>query len=295
MKAEDLKKFEKAGSITKQTVAFARTLVKKDMLLREIAEAIEQKIRDLGGRPAFPVNLSMNEIAAHATPSYEDTQRARGLLKVDLGVHVDGFVADTAFSLDLENSALNKQLIASAEQALAAALKVARVGVALRVIGKTITDSAGQHGFTPIRNLSGHSITEYDLHAGLTIPNYDNGDETALEEGAYAIEPFITNGNGMVRDGKLSGIYQLVKQGAVRDSVAREVLAYIVDEYQTLPFCSRWIHAKFGTRGLIALKRIEETGMLHHYAHLVESAGAVVAQAEHTILVSASGTTITTA
>lgn len=276
---------EKAGVIAQEAVRYARSLVKKDMPLKEIADTIEAKIISLGGKPAFPVNLSINEIAAHATPAYNSTERSHGLLKVDIGVHVDGAIADTAFSVDLENSSVHRNLIESAEAGLAAASRLVGYGVTLTTLGRAVDTVIRSRGATTVVNLSGHAIEEYDVHAGITIPNYDNGDSTKLDEGVYAIEPFATNGSGKVVDGKPSGIYQLTKQGAVRDSSARAVLAFIIDEYQTLPFCSRWIHAKFGARGLLGLRFIEQAGLLHHYAQLVESGNGIVAQAEHTFLV----------
>ncbi len=275
----------KAGQISRDVVAYARSIVKKDMPLKELADTIEAKIVSLGGKPAFPVNLSINEIAAHATPAYDSTDRAYGLLKVDIGVHVEGEIADTAFSVDLDNTLENKKLIEAAEAGLAAAQHLVKKGVALNVLGRAVDTVIRSRGATTVINLSGHAIESYDVHAGVTIPNYDNSDTTKLEEGIYAIEPFATNGHGKVVDGRPSGIYQLVKQGSVRDTFARAVLVFITEEYQTLPFCSRWIHAKFGTRGLVALRFIEQAGLLHHYAQLVESGKGIVAQAEHTFLV----------
>lgn len=285
---------EKAGHIAAQAVAYGRSVVKKGMLLRELAEDIEKKIVALGGKPAFPVNLSINEVAAHATPSYDSDEKAHGLLKVDIGVHVEGWIADTAFSVDLDGNELHTRLIHAAEHALEAAVDVAKNGVALRVIGAAVEESITGHGFVPVHNLSGHGIEQHDVHAGLTVPNYDNGSSAILEEGVYAIEPFSTNGHGRVRDGKPSGIYQLVKAGAVRDAVAREVLVFIDENYQTLPFCSRWIHAHFGVRGLLALRILEQAGVLHHFAQLIEVSGGVVAQAEHTLIVDKKGVKVTT-
>ncbi len=283
---QDVGKIVRAGEIARSSVEYARGIVKKDMLLRELAEKVEGKILELGGKPAFPVNLSINEIAAHATPAHDGDEKAHGLLKVDIGVHIDGFIADTAFSVDLENSEENKKLIDAAEEALSVAVKLVKEGVALNTLGREITSTIKSYGCVPVANLSGHSIESYEVHAGITIPNYDNGNTTGLEEGLYAIEPFSTNGHGSVRDGRLSGIYHLKKEGNVRDGFAREVLGYIMEEYQTLPFCSRWIVRKFGTRGLLALRMIEQAGLLYHYAQLVESGHGVVAQAEHTLLVS---------
>ena len=138
----------------------------------EIAEKIESKIIELGGKPAFPTNLSINEIAAHYTPSYNDETLAHGLLKVDLGVHIDGFISDTSFSLDLEDSEENKKLIEASKKALEEAKKTIEKGIQINKIGKAIQETIESYGFSPIINLSGHQIEQYNLHAGLTIPKY---------------------------------------------------------------------------------------------------------------------------
>ena len=294
MESKSRDKLVRAGNVAAQAVVYGRSIVRRGMLLRELAEMIEKKIVELGGEPAFPVNLSINEIAAHATPSYDSEEKAHGLLKVDIGAHVDGWIADTAFSVDLEKSELNEKLIHAAEAALDEAMKVAKEGVELRLIGNAVEKTITAHGFVPVHNLSGHGIEQHDVHAGLTIPNYDNASNEILDEGVFAVEPFSTNGHGRVRDGKPSGIYQFTQPGTVRDRTAREVLSFIVEKYDTLPFCSRWIHAKFGTRGLLALRLLEQAGALHQYAQLVEVSGGIVAQAEHTIIVTKKETKITT-
>lgn len=294
MNKEEIENIEKAGKIARETVAYAKTIVKKGAKVLDLANHIEKKIYDLGGRPAFPVNLSMNDTAAHDTPSWNDERKAEGLLKVDIGVHVDGYVADTAISFDLENSSLNKKLIEAAQSGLKEALLVAEKKGRMNDIGKAVHDEVVKHGFVPIVNLSGHSIERYDLHAGVTVPNYANGDNEKMDLGLYAIEPFTTNGSGKVRDGRPSGIYQIQKEASVRDNFAREVLAFIIEEYSTLPFASRWIHAKFGTRGLLALRQIQAAGILHEYAQLVETGKGIVAQAEHTVLVTKDKVVVTT-
>mgnify|MGYP001600807856 CR=1 FL=1 len=287
-------KFLKVGKMASEVVKYAKSFIKKDMLLQEIADKIESKAVELGGRPAFPTCLSINEIAAHDSPVFNDTRKAHGLMKVDLGVHIDGCIADTAFSIDLENSDENKKIITTAEKAVLAACKIINVGVTTSEIGAAIEKEILSAGFNPIHNLSGHSIEPYHLHAGVTIPNYNNSQNLPLEEGVYAIEPFVTPGLGKVKDGKLSGIYRLEREASIRDAFAREVLAFIYEEYQTLPFCSRWICKKFGTRGLLALKRIEEAGILHHYPQLIEISGKKVAQVEHTVMIEKGKKTITT-
>lgn len=291
---KNIEDYKKAGKIASEVVKFAKSFIKPGMPLLEIADKIEEKITELGGKPAFPVNLSINEIAAHYTPSFNDTAKAHGLLKVDLGVHVNGCVADTAFSLDLENSEENKKLIEAAELALKKAEEKISIGEELGRIGAEIENAIKSKGFLPIQNLSGHAMDIYNLHSGITIPNYNTLQKTEITEGVYAIEPFSTNGFGAVRDGKPSGIFKIDREGSVRDNFAREVLAFIIDEYQTLPFCSRWICKKFSSRGLLALRRIEEANILHSYPQLIERNNCKVAQAEHTILLTKKEKIITT-
>lgn len=285
----DKQKILLAGKIASEVKKYARSFIKKNMLLLEIAEKIETKIIELGGKPAFPVNTSINDVAAHYTPFHDDVSIAKGLLKVDLGVHVDGYVADTAFSIDLENSKENQDLIKASEQALENAIKILKEKIKVSEIGKIIEETISSKGFQPVINLSGHQIEHYDLHAGLTIPNIDDERLDVLKKGLYAIEPFATNGSGKVRDGKSSGIYQLVNLKTPRSSDARKILKYISEEYESLPFCSRWIVKKFGAKALFTMKQLEEFGNLHQYSQLVESGNGIVAQAEHTILIDESG------
>jgi methionyl aminopeptidase len=290
----DSEKIIKAGKIAKETVEYAKTIVKKDVLLLEIAEKIEKKIIELGGKPAFPTNLSINEIAAHYTPSYDDKTLAYGLLKVDLGVHVNGWIADTAFSIDLENSEENKKLIEASEKALENAIKVFKKGATLGNIGKEIQNTIENYKATPIVNLSGHSMMKYDLHAGITIPNIDNKSDEEIKEGLFAIEPFATFGNGKIYDGKQSEIYIIVQRRAIRNPIAREILDFIEKEYETLPFCSRWILKKFGAKTLLGLKQLEQEGIIHRYEQLVEISHKPVSQSEHTILIEKDKEMVTT-
>jgi methionyl aminopeptidase len=291
---EEVSKLKKAGEISRKLKEYAREIAKPGIPLLEIANLIDSKIEELGAKPAFPVNLSINEIAAHATPSYNSEEKAHGLLKIDIGIHIDGYVADTAISIDLEKSEQNKKLIEAAEKALEAGIKTFSTEAELREIGSAIAKEITSEGFQPVVNLSGHSIDPYDLHSGITIPNVDNGQDFTLPEGVYAVEPFATTGHGRVKDGKPSGIYHLESDLPVRDPFAREVLAYIKEEFHTLPFCQRWLVKKFGSRAILALKRLEDAKILHHYPQLIESGGGIVAQAEHTIILTEKETIITT-
>lgn len=285
MNREEIENYRKAGIIARQVKEYAKSIIKQGMKLLEIAEKIEEKIRELGGKPAFPVNLSINETAAHYTPNYDDETKAEGLLKVDIGVQVNGHIADTAFSLDLENTEENKILIEAAERALEEAIKISKQEVEVWKIGRAIQDTISKFNLVPIRNLSGHELGRNHVHAGLTIPNVNNSSPKFLEKKAYAIEPFATSGSGEVYDGKLSGIYRLEEKKPVRDLLARQILAFIEQEYETLPFCERWIVNKFGSRAILSLRFLEQAGIIHQYSQLVEKSHKKVSQAEHTILI----------
>ncbi|MBS3085168.1 type II methionyl aminopeptidase [Candidatus Pacearchaeota archaeon] len=297
MKQEEKQKILKAGEIASQIREYVKSIVKKDILLLELAEKIESKIIELGGKPAFPVNLSINDIAAHYTPSYDDKTLAHGLLKVDFGVHIDGYIADTALSFDLENNEENKKLIQAAESALKNALGKVRLNKSKTTtsqIGIEISKTIENNGFSPIINLSGHSIEQYELHSGTTIPNIDDNRNLSLNQGLYAIEPFATTGSGKVYDGKYSGIYKLEQEKNTRLPTARKILEYIKEEYQTLPFCSRWIIKKFGPASLLSLKQLQQQGIIHEFAQLVEYSHKPVSQAEHTILIDEKEVIVTT-
>jgi methionyl aminopeptidase len=275
----------KAGKIASEVKSWIRPKVKKGAPLLELAEMIEKKIRDLKGGIAFPVNLSINEYAAHYTPSHDDDSSAHGLLKVDFGVEVGGWIADNSFSTDLEDSSLNKRLIKSTEEALENAEHVLSNDTSLGKIGEKIEETIKSHGFNVVANLSGHSMEQYDLHAGVTVPNVNNNSQAKIGEGLYAIEPFATDGKGLIHEGKKGNIFILQKDKNTRDSLGREILEFIKDNYGSLPFASRWIVREFGTRAILSLNHLENEGILYQYPVLTEEKGKFVAQSENTFLI----------
>ncbi|PIN88706.1 type II methionyl aminopeptidase, partial [Candidatus Pacearchaeota archaeon CG10_big_fil_rev_8_21_14_0_10_35_13] len=242
----------RAGEVHKKLKAHAKRIIKLGVPLIAIADEIDSMIEELGAKPAFPINLSINEVAAHYTPAYNDETLAHGLLKVDIGIQVDGAIADCAFSVDLDDNPVNKRLIEASRNALKAAIDTANFGVELRKVGKAINDEITKMGFTPITNLCGHQVDRFIVHAGQTVPNYDNHDTEKMLQSGYAIEPFATTGRGAVYEGGSSNIFRFLEKKPVRDSKAREVLDFIISEYSTLPFASRWLVKKFGTRALVA-------------------------------------------
>ena len=278
-------KIIKAGQIASEIKLWIKPKIKKGIPLLEIAELIEEKIFDLGGSPAFPVNLSIDEYAAHYTPSHDDKTPAGGLLKVDFGVEIGGWIADNSFSVDLENSSLNKELIKTSVVALEEAEKILSSKTQLGEVGEVIEKTIHRHGFNVIANLSGHSLEQYDLHAGTTVPNVNNGSDIILGTGLYAVEPFATNGKGLVHDGKKGNIFIIKKDKNTRDPLGRELMEFIKDTYGSLPFASRWIVKEFGVRAVLALNALEREDILHQYPILTEEKGKVVSQAENTFLI----------
>jgi len=287
-------KILQAGEIAKQVREFIEPKIKKGTPLLEIAELIENKIVELKGKPAFPTNLSINEIAAHYTPIVNDQTKAHGLLKIDFGVHVDGFISDTAFSVDLENSELNKKLIEASKTALENVLKKINKETRINEIGIEVEKTINKFGFNPIINLSGHGLEQYDLHAEITIPNHDDLDTTKIGTRLCAIEPFATNGNGKIHDGIESEIFALIDDKTPRSNTAREILNFIIEEYQQLPFCTRWLIKEFGSKALIGIRELNRNGNLHNFPQLVETTKGIVSQAEHTILIEDNEVIITT-
>ena len=284
----------KAGQIVAEVKAWIKPQIKKGDSLLDLAEKIEDKIKELGGEMAFPVNLSINEVAAHYTPTYNDEGVAHGLLKVDFGVHIDGWIADNAFTLDLEENELNKNLIKASQDALNEVEKVIGVETQISEVGRAIENKIKENGFNPVVNLSGHLMDQYELHAGASIPNIDNKSDFEFGVGLFAIEPFATNGKGKVHDGAKGNIYILQSDQNVRHPGARNVLNFIKQTYGTLPFASRWIVNELGKTALFGLRHLEQQGIVHHYPTLVEEKGKLVSQAENTFLIEEDKITVTT-
>jgi len=302
MDKADFDSYVKAGEISKEVKKFARGLIKPGVKLIDVAEAVDAKILELGGEPAFPVNLSLNEVAAHFTPEPGDDKVAEGLLKFDVGVAVDGFIADTAFSIDLTEDGKFKDMIELNEKMLADVTEVVKAGVLVKDIGEAVQDSleawnASRDGkFAVIKSLSGHALGKDNIHAGLTISNYRNDNKAELD-GAFAIEPFVTTGVGDIYEGPVGGIYVLQSEGNVRDRDARLVLKYIKDKFEGRPFCLRFLVREFDMSIMklkFILKGMVRDGILHEYPQLIEKSRKPVSQFENTFVVDGDSVICTT-
>lgn len=254
---------------------------------RDLADRIEGLIRDRGAEPSFPANLSRNVEAAHFTPPPDDEERlvVGDVLKVDVGAHLDGAIADTALTVEVGGGRRHELLVRTVREALAAGVAEVRAGVSVDRIGRAIEATAHAKGLKPVRNLMGHSIHPYLLHAGKSIPNAGGLSGEKLEEGeVIAIEPFLTNGAGAIEDGPFGNIVRFRSAPAASDPAAR-----LYERYRTLPFTARWLDD--AERAVLARARRH----LQVYPVFVESGDGIVAQAEHTVLVTRDGGEVLTA
>lgn len=291
MDKEDIEKLKKAGKITAQVREYGKGLVVKDALMVDVLDKIEEKIIELGGKPAFPAQISCNHIAAHYCPDDEDkTVFSDQLVCLDVGVHVDGFIGDTAVTVDL--SGKYNDLIKAAEEALENAIKIIKPGVTLGEIGKAIQETIQSYNFAPVKNLSGHGLGKYEVHTKPNIPNFDNGNQTKIEKGmVFAIEPFASTGAGVVQDSGTATVFELTNKKPVRTMITRQVLKEI-ESYDNLPFTTRWLTRKFGAKAKFALREMGQLGMLHEHPPLADKDKGMISQAEHSILVDDDGNVV---
>jgi methionyl aminopeptidase len=272
--------------------------VQPGKLIIELCEEVEEEIRRLGGEPAFPCNVGVNDVAAHYTSDITDNARIPrdGVVKIDFGVHVNGYIADTAFTVAL--SPEHYPLVKAVEDALKAAVESIKPGVKAGEVGAAVEKTIRGWGFKPIRNLMGHKLERFTLHAGKSIPNVSDLNGTRILEGElYAVEPFLTtlNGKGSVIELGRGSIYRLHKEKGVRDMYAKELIKKIRSRFYTLPFALRWLRDEMDNPGFTsAFGQLVAKGNIKVYPILVEGGGEPVAQAEHTILVTHDGCKILT-
>ncbi|MCD6371320.1 MAG: type II methionyl aminopeptidase [Candidatus Aenigmarchaeota archaeon] len=297
MEEEVIQKYKKAGEIAKKAIEYSKEIIKENMTYLEFTEKVEKKIKELGGDFAFPVNISANSIAAHYTAKLNDDKifKKGDLVKIDIGVHIDGYIADTAYTIEVGNNNWN-DLIKASEEALKAAIDVIKPGIEISKVGAAIEDTIKAKGFVPIANLSGHELEEWELHAGMNIPNFDNKSSAKIEDGmAIAVEPFATNGIGHVIDAEKSEIYQLINARPVRLPVARKILEWAAEKRKALPFCKRWVVNEVKGFGVdMAIRQLVLNESFHNFPVLKEEKEGMVSQTEHTILLSGGEKIVTT-
>ncbi|MEE1128842.1 MAG: type II methionyl aminopeptidase [Methanobrevibacter sp.] len=303
-----IESYIKAGKIVSDIRGEASKMIKDGNLVIDLVEYVESEILKRGAEIAFPCNVSINEIAAHYTSPANDTTifKAGDMVKLDLGAMIDGYIADSAVTVIADGNIdenytqdeinLHEEIIEASAAGLEAAIATVRAGVEMSKIGAAVHEAIAEYNLNPIFNLTGHSLEQYNLHAGLSVPNYDNHDGYVLEEGqAIAIEPFATNGEGIVNDAPGHYIYSYMANKPFRMKSTQKVLKYIQNNNQYVPFSGRWITDKFGERrGNIALKQLSDAMAIYPYAPLREKKDCFVSQKEHTVIVEKEGCTVTT-
>jgi methionyl aminopeptidase len=290
MNDEIFEKYLDAGVLAAKILRRSAQEIRVGVSYLDLVESIELQVEEEGAVLAFPLNLSLNEDAAHDTASPGDARVfAKGdVAKLDLGVQIDGYIADTATTIDLGSNSL---LLEASERALDAAIKAVRPGATAGDLGAAIQKEIEGRGYRPISNLTGHGLDRYILHRPPTIPNVGVNGGVVLEEGmVFAIEPFATTGSGHVGEKNRKEIYSQVSQKPVRIPAERAILNKVKDRHG-LPFARRWIDGK---KLDIALSSLVRSQVLHVYPVLSDIPGSLVSQHEHTVIVTSKGCIVTT-
>ncbi len=285
MKEHILEKYRKAGQVSAGIKKEILEIVKPGMKILDLAERIEKMTTERGCGIAFPVNIGINEITAHYTPVYNDeTVIEKGdLVKIDQGLHMDGYVSDMAYTYCTEPH----EYIKAAEEAVKAAIDVIKPGIGVSEISKAIYESVQSKGLGVITNLTGHGLEQYVIHGPPNIPNKLNDNNLTLEEGqVIAIEPFITEADSTVKESSLTEIYSFIQPKPIRMKEARDILEVSANEFNGLPFAKRWFVPVFSQiKTSMALRQLEQANAIHPYPVLKEVHDRPVAQTEHTIIV----------
>lgn len=283
--AEELGKVKEAGRITAEVREAAKDFVKPGAKLLDIAEKIESMIREKGAEPAFPANLSLNNVAAHYTPPKGDATEIKegDVLKVDIGAHVDGYAGDSAMTVSFSRN--YDRMAEAAQRALEEAIKECRPEARLGDLADAIENTITGFGYKPISNLTGHGVERWHLHAEPHVPNVKTNTNYRLRENqVIAIEPFATDGAGRIREAGQVFIYMMLRPAAARNPDARKIMDF-AQRFNGLPFAERWIPVDSQLKLRIAMKELRERNAIHDYAVLKEIADGCVAQFEHTVII----------
>ncbi|MFW9825683.1 MAG: type II methionyl aminopeptidase [Candidatus Thorarchaeota archaeon] len=292
----------KAGKGVIAAKKLAKQIVEPGVPLIDIANECEAEIIKNGCELSFPINLSLNEIAAHYSPPIGDKTVVpeRGLLKIDIGSHFNGYIADSAFTINIDEDPKLQKYVDAAKDAIDAAIELFNPGIKLYELGEVIYQKIIDHGLVPITDLGGHELKRFNLHAGKFIPNfnYPLHNQEIKPGDAYACEPFATSGNGKINNGDESYIFRFLK--TTKRGVGIEQQGYmdkIRRNFKGLPFSPRWIEQK----NIIPLNKIDKIidiflrkNVLDEYHILLEGRREPVAQEEHTIILDVDGNKIVT-
>ena len=298
LSGEALKKYREAGRIAAEVRGEMRKYVKEGMPIIDVCETAESLIKELGGKPAFPCNVSINEIAAHYTspPNDEKIIPKGAIVKVDIGVHIDGYLTDTATTVCFNPQ--YRDMVRTAEEALHKGIEIIRDGLSTSKFGATIEKVIRERGFKPVSNLTGHMISRFLVHAGKSLPNVSHMFGFKLKKGqVFAIEPFVTeiDSVGKVREGKIVTIFRFNKKKSLKDLYSKKLFSFIEKNFRTLPFCERWLKNVVPKQHFSkAFQNLLSSKCLFGYPIFIEASNKMVAQAEHTVIIKENGCEVLT-
>lgn len=293
----DIDKLRLSGRISATAREAGRKMIVPGARLEDIALAVEAIIRDMGGEPAFPAQLSRNNIAAHYCSPVGDSTEVRpdDIVKLDLGTHVDGYVTDNAVTVDLR-AGPDSALVAASRMALENAISVMGAGASITEIGNQIETTIKAFGFNPIYNLTGHGVARYVVHCAPSIPNYPDPRAGRLRPGqTIACEPFACDGKGYIDVQGEPQVFGLRKKPKPKDNLPKDLEAAL-DKLSGLPFARRGLLHLLGNAKRVdaALAMLRKKKLLQEYPPLVEKEGVRVAQTEHTIFIHEDGAEVLT-
>lgn len=299
MNSKVYENYKLAGKIAAEAREYGAGLIKPGVSFLEVANNVESKIMEKGAGLAFPVNISVNEIAAHYSPKHDDKLvfKKGAVVKLDLGAHIDGYIADTAITVEVETHEYDDMVKASSD-ALDEAIKIMKPNIDLIEIGKVVQETINSYGYKPINNLTGHSMQRYVIHAGMSVPNVPEVSEKDKPQigDVLAIEPFATNGAGHVSSGEGSNIYickDTFNPRLIRDRTASLIFRKIKGQFKTLPFAQRWVEKQY-QNGDIILRKLMFLGLITHYPQLIDAKKGIVTQKEHTVIITEEGCEVIT-
>lgn len=288
----ELDNYIEAGKAAKYVLHDCAAEIKVGVGIADIFDLVLDGFEKLGIEQSFPPNISINECAAHDTASPDEARVfAQGdLVKLDIGTHIDGYIADTALTVDLGDGD-HAELCEASKKALEAAIGVVKPEIVVSEIGAVVEETITSYGYKPIVNLTGHALARYDLHHGLSIPNTGRFGNAVLRlDDVIAIEPFATTGSGMIHESARGEIYQLVGNSPVRSPTARKIMKK-AEETKGLPFSRRNLNIP---KSELALPGLVSAGNLYLHKCLCDVPGSFVSQYEHTIIVAEDEPIVTT-
>lgn len=295
MDKEIVGKYRKAGKIAGEAREYGISLVKENTLLLDVAEKTEKYIIEKGAKPAFPVNIGINDVAAHYTPRHDDKSffRKGDVVKIDVGAHVDGYIGDTAGTVEVGTNRY-KNMIKASKEALSVAVELIKPDVGLSVVGAGIETTIRSYNFVSVENLTGHSLKQYRLHAGKSVPNISNDvKEKIKKDDVLAVEPFATNGAGRVGGRTMGNIYRLAMDREPGTENGKKLLKHIKENFDVLPFAERWCRDKVDNAEIV-LRKLMRAMIITGYPVLREINKGIVTQAEHTVIVTENGCEVIT-